>query len=585
MPSYQDAFNVTAGFAGITALYASDTDTSHAAANSANLNAMIVNLLSSDGETNGKGGTLVFPAGGTYYFDGGIIIGNDDSSPPKQVPSSIILRGSGAQNRDYPALEQLDTTATFFTVNNSPGSGADIPDEQIAGIVFQDLIITFNSTKDDTEGVGIHVQGGSNARIQRVTFDEVPNAAVLLDDTLHCSIIDCNIRTSRVQNGIGIQCGLPNGTAQAKETYVAGTTLLGVKTGGTGLVMYGADHFRMANCRIEGWTQGINIEVGEGSGNVFKAYFGNVGIFCDQAAAALNVSGSGDSPSIITQVWFAECEFGIPNESSTSYKGGGVVIGPTDDNNIIDQIRFVDCYSSLWLGPGMDIQGGTNIEILGGHYSCNGTGGDDLPEPYSSSGIALSGPASGVRISNVACNNSVFNVKQLVRAFAPATQNYGIYVTNGASGVRIIGCDLTGPNSPAPNLGNNENGLVIGGTDVSNVFARGCDFSGYDSFSDAVKVNISATNLNVMDSAGYNDLGVVLSSSVPTSPFSAVDHAYYGPATFYGIGANLMNVIIDSAVVGVENGTFNLAPGQEASLIFFWGRPYLEYILNVRALK
>lgn len=564
MPTYNDAYNVTAGFAGITGLYASDTDTSHATANSTNLNLMIVELLRSGGITNGKGGTLVFPAGGTYYFDGGIIIGNDDAVPPNKVPSSIILRGSAEQNRKNPALMQLDTTATFFTIDNKPSSG--IGDQQVAGIVFEDLIITFNSSADDTAGIGVYVTGGSSARIQRVVFDEVPNAAVLLNDSLHCSIIDCNIRTQVVQNGIGIQTGLASGVNQAKETYVAGTTLLAFSvTGGTGVLMYGADHFRMANCRIEGWANGINIDVGSGAGNVFKVYFGNVGVFSNEEAAWLQVSGgTSGSPSIITQVWFAECEFGIPNQSSTTYTGGGVVIGPTDANDIIDQIRFVDCYSSLWLGPGMDVQGGTNLEILGGHYSCNGTGAD-LPYAYSSSGIVLSGPASGVRISNVACNNSVFDVTQTVRAFAPATQDYGIYVTGGATSVRINGCDLTG---------NETNGaLVDGGSSASNVFIRGCDITGYSVYSDAVAVSGAITSLQVTDCAGYNDRGAALVGVVGggTATIKNYTWGYHGPVEFYTSNATgtISSILINSHNAQLQQGSFFLMPGETGTVS--WG--------------
>ena len=66
-PFYQGVFNVTQGFSNIPGLSADGT---HATENTANLNRMIVELLSSGGPTNGQGGTLEFPLAGTYPFNG-----------------------------------------------------------------------------------------------------------------------------------------------------------------------------------------------------------------------------------------------------------------------------------------------------------------------------------------------------------------------------------------------------------------------------------------------------------------------------------------------------------------------------------
>jgi hypothetical protein len=313
---------------------------------------MIANLLSTGGVTNGRGGTLEFPSAAsvTYAFDGGIIIGKDGSGTTQ--PFSIILRGDGAQSRSVPLLQQQDSTVDFFTIKNNPGG--PVGDDQIAGIIFQDLIISYAFAEGQTGGGrGILVQGGGNVRVQRVTFDEVPDAALHFENSLHCSVIDCDVRTQKVATGTGLRLGDAGAPTSAIETYVAGTTFAayGSPTSGAGVQIYGAEHLRMANVRLESWINAIVIAIGAANGNVEHLYFGNVSSLSSQAAVILSVSGGTPSnPTYIVEVWFAECEF-EPGGGSTSYSGGGIVIGPTDTNDVIDQIRFVDCYSCLWFGP------------------------------------------------------------------------------------------------------------------------------------------------------------------------------------------------------------------------------------------
>ena len=94
----------------------------------------------------------------------------------------------------------------------------------------------------------------------------------------------------------------------------------------------------------------------------------------------------------------------------TSWAGAGVSLGPTDGSDIIDQVRFVDCISCRWNGPGLSMAGVSsddtpdytlsNIEVLGGYYSYNGI--ESPWEPYDNSGILISGAGVvGVRVVGV----------------------------------------------------------------------------------------------------------------------------------------------------------------------------------------
>ena len=532
--------------------------------NSPNLNAMIAALLDPGGITLGKGGVLEFPAAGTasYAFEETINIGPVMGT---NYPSNIILRGTGAQSRGTPLLQMLVSSEDFFVIDHVMSMDPTTSDN-IAGIVFQDMIISFAfSDGQPGGGRGITVAHG-NVRLQRITLDEVPDAAVHFVRTLHCSIIDCDIRVKQVMGATGIRLGDTNAVHSAIETYITGTTIAdyGTEGGGTGMAIYGAEHLRMVNCRIEGWANGIIIEPNTETDPTRKLFFGNVSCFSHEAGVQIIPTGAEDSAVVyVAEVWFAECEIGPAGGITTVYSGGGIVIGPTDGTTtIIDQIRFVDCYSSLWAGPGMDIQGGTNVEILGGYYSCNGNnGGGTGPEPYSKSGIAVSGDCKGLRISNAACNNSVWDV---YRPAGPAglTQDYGIYVGGGSSSVRLHGCDLTG---------NNMSGLYVDGATLAvpptNVFAKHCDFTG---LSIPLKVTTPVSNLQVVDCPGYNETQTVaLTVTTPLSGhvFHASDYGYYGPATIY-VAANsgVTAVKINGVTTGAKTGAFFLTAGQSGEI-------------------
>jgi|HubBroStandDraft_5_1064220.scaffolds.fasta_scaffold15099_2 hypothetical protein len=586
-------FNVT-NFPTVPALVPNSTG--DASNNSSYLNKMVALLLSAGGPTAGMGGTLVFPnSAGPYYFDGGIYVGQDDSTPPVTVASSIIFRGGGEQKRSAPTLQQLDASQTFFTVINNDGSSTG--DNQIGGVIFEDLIISFAYADDEsTAGVGIYVDAGSNVRVQRVTFDEVPDAALWFQKSLHCSVIDCNVRVAKVSNGTGLRLGKKNGQDQAIETYVAGTTFFASHTNGYGIQMYGVEHLRMTNCRFEGWQFGIYMDVAAGAGNIQEVFFGNVTVITSEEAVYLAVTG-GESGHVtyIARVWFAECEF-VPGSFTGEYSGGGVIIGPTDNaGNIIDGIRFVSCHSCLWGGPGIDIQGGTNIEIIGGYYSCNGTYSGEPPSPGNNSGIKISGPAEGVRIGNAACNNSLFEFENSAFSFASPTQQYGIYVGGGCSSVRIIGCDLTSNTASGIWVDGSEgasyviidscdvqynissvettNGILVDGSSgaVTNIYIRNCNAFGYSSFNVAILVQGALSNVETVEitnCSGYNDQHRVLSSTLPTSgsTFYPYTFGYWGPVEFYAApgGGTISAIDIDGTNSGLKSGSFLLMPGEFA---------------------
>gem|GEM_PF-5544388 len=96
----------------------------------------------------------------------------------------------------------------------------------------------------------------------------------------------------------------------------------------------------------------------------------------------------------------------------------------------------------------------------------------------------ISGPASGVRFTGTACNNSFLNVHTQMPA--SATQHVGIFVRSGAANVRINGCDVTG------NLVNGVN-VNASGSAPTNIFIKHTDFTGITP--NPVSVGTPVTNL------------------------------------------------------------------------------------------
>jgi hypothetical protein len=530
--------------------------------NSPSLNSMIQNLLSPSGITQGKGGVLEFPAGDSYYsFSETITIGpvGDQVYPP-----NVILRGTGAQDRDFPILQMTDLDTDFFVIDNP---GGVVSNSNLPGIVFEDLIISYQPTDEMNTGgaSGIQVLHG-NVRIQRVLLNEVPGYAIDLFDTLKCSIIDSVIRVQVAQNAVGMRIGDWYQNQQAIETYVAGVTI-GAYNGkdtpqtGTGILIYGAEHLRMNNCRIEGWQNGIIIEPKSGTENTRKLYFGNVSAFTSQAALQIIPATPESGNVYVAQIWFAQCEF-APGTNVGDYDGAGIIVGTGANGDLlsIDNIRFVDCFSCFWPGPGLQIVGGTNIEVVGGLYSCNGTYDGEPAFSGASSGIAITGPAVGVKLADVTCNNVAYNTLE-PPMYGSHTQDDGVYIGDASSAVHLTGCVLAG---------NLDYGVWLDATtsSPSSVYIKACDLTGNGT--GPVNISGTITSAQIVDCAGYNDSQTAaITTSTPSSgvPVHATDHGYFGPAIAYvAANSNVTAVKVNGVTTGLKTGTFYLGPAQSIEL-------------------
>jgi parallel beta-helix repeat protein len=519
IPVYYGVFNVTEGMPaqGIDGLYCDGT---HAGDNVTNLNKMLAQLLTATGPTLGQGGTLEFPSAGTYAFSGSILIGQDASGHTRSY--AIILQGDGQGSASSPLLQMTASSGgDLFQVSNNDGTNND----NMGGVTFRDLQIAYESA---SSGAAIHVESSLNVRVLHCVFQNCP-VAIYLEDCGNTAIIDCTVFGTATGNGFVL--GDNNTDTEVVETYIAGCVLDSFNTtpAGVAIQINNVEHVRCVNTRIETFNQGIVVSPGGSGNSARKLYFGNVSCFplskAGQTTGAAVLIQPINSASVV-EVWFDCCELDAPDKP-IAYTGGGVVLDPVNGTGggFIDQIRFTGCHVCKWNGPGLQVIGGTvatpiltNLEILGGYYSLNGANpASGLP----SAGIAIGGSPSGIRISNAACNNSVY----FTGGFLTPTQDYGISIAATAQ----------------------------------NVFARGCDLRG--NLTQAVAPVSSATNVQITDCAGYNDQNATVAASAPTSSETAASQGYNGPSLVtFSNAALAVTVTLGTTAYTMSFGSIPLLP-------------------------
>ncbi len=344
-------------------------------------------------------------------------------------------------------------------------------------------------------------------------FSDCP-IGVWFEEALQCSMFQCTGTYHYIVATAAVRIGGPNretetGTISgiaAKDIfitdcifYVPGSAA--VRGSSIGLDLISAEHVRLKSVRFEDFYQGILIRPGYAgtdtspSGyNVVRCFFTDVTVLVgtdsttsEVAGNALTIQPQGTGQQI-AELTFVGCAFEPGTDVSiTSTEGAGIIVDA--NGSLIDTVRFVSCHACRWNGPGMSIgvPGGVgtlqNIEVLGGMYSGNNLLSGSYPY-----GVAIFGPASGVRVIGVSCVGEYEFVKDDSDRPSPQ-QSVGIFVDSGASEITIDGCDVRL---------NADYGIVVNA--ASDVVISGCNVSSnaVGGSGAGVQVNAGATNVIIV---------------------------------------------------------------------------------------
>ncbi len=465
---------------------------------------------------NGGGGIVLIPAGvyqinGTISFNYTGIPGND---------RGIIIAGGGGTAE----LVQNGYVDTFSFTSLTSGRG----------VRFRDLRISYvkPTGSPPPQPYAIRTADCVNITCEGVYFSGCP--AFINDNRSNgCGLFDCTIDYG---NGVaGVTLVYLTGSQDFVDHCRFSQTPQGGGKGGpsgvVGIVIQTASvpyvsntHFADLDTAI--WVQG-------GSNSLLRATLSNVS--CECWTYGLRIQPASASVAIY-QVFVNDCDFARAPDSNAVSPGAFIDTNGGVSTNVSD-IFFSNCMSHDWAGPGMQINGGQDVQVIGGRFGSNASD----PSMLTSGGIAVTGPAQNVTIVGADCKGAIPPYSS-----EPPTgiQPYGISVTGTVIAMQVRGCDLSdnGPNNNQP-----------------------------------LYVANHGTDLRVTDCVGYNDRlppANVLSSGVgpPALLFSNISRwpnastGWYGPIAFYVWGGDVTSIEIDGITTGLTSGGFTLGPGEFASI-------------------
>ncbi len=381
--------------------------------------------------------------GSTYYFQKP----NPDTEPCIiPVDCNWPIRFLGTGNTVLSLIEDADGSgySDFFQVTTSgPGAG-----DHTGGITFEDLYFSYPhiGSPGATPSTAIHVtqEGAENVRIVRCNFVDCLTS-IKIENGLQASVLQCKFQyKTNVGTSIILGNNVPgSGGGVVKQIWIAGNLFYADHQnhkGSTGIIIYGAEHIKVADIRIDSYFKGIEIVPGPGH-NAVRCTFTDVAIFCGTdddgnvgTAVTIQPQADEDNPSV-AQVSFTSCSFELGETADVTGSGGpGILVDAT--NGTVDNVRFVSCYSTRWPGPGLSVIGGaSNIEVNGGFYSANQF---DAGSGTQNFGIYLN-EVFGVRIVGATCMG-YYDWVTVSDTTVATGQDVGVYVDSEAENVLIEGC-------------------------------------------------------------------------------------------------------------------------------------------------
>jgi hypothetical protein len=379
--------------------------------------------------------------------------------------------------------------STFFSCN-STGSYTT------GGKYFRSL--AFQGTKLGSKTDTCIYAATANVRAYSCTFKDIPTALKMQGSG--CALEQCTISYLSGKDSAkaivigGSQCG------------VFGPSAISQQPGGpqncTGISIEGADHAVLANLHVSDWNIGVDFSQYRGSEYVGAQ---NVEIRnCEimSVASALNIQLAMTTSAVLSGVKVTSCHLAKSNNSSATDPVVLIDINFNLSNNQLYDIVLVDCtVFNMGLNGsaqyGLQITGGTNLKVLGGTYSNNGSG--------NGAGIAITGPCGDLQIVGANLQPS-YPWAGTTKHGGLNSQTFALLVTGGPTGtVLVLDCDMSG-------YGTGVSPVSVSGTPPNELLIYSC--------------------------VGYNDQGFQISMVAPTAATYAAQASslgthsidYFGPS-------------------------------------------------------
>lgn len=540
------------------------------------------------------GGIVLIPASDGTGASGPYKIQSADGT---SATAAVTIVSSG------PAVRLLFCGTGLGTQLDMHSSGDLFYLDNVNWMSFQDLDVSYHQSSGPFTGTAFHLTSCYGCELFRCKANNCQQAIVLDTNTLLAYMNQCSITYDTAYTG-AILTGITINNATEifiSDCYVTSQILTSkITSTQTGVIIGDSSYVHLSDMQIENFYYGV--QLGNNGNAANGSMLTNVRIACvdsTDSTCLLIVPDTYDAR-------FIGCHFQSPSGHTNpthnikiDIKGQGAMS--------IDTVLFDTCTSRYSSDYGLEITGGQNIQVVGGEYAGNGSAGAGITvdggaynvqivgancvgefqgstkqlygisitagttiqivgvscignDSSAGAGIAIGGTASDVTVTGAICNGP----------FKSGTpQAYGISVSGTPGTISIRNSKLTSNGS----TGHGGFGLYVNLSSgaTSTIYVSDCDLTGNNSAALSVS-GTAPSKLEVLDCAGYNDLGTVLSGTVSSGgTIKNTSWGYYGPIEFYTSstpGTVITQILVDTNDVHLTSGSFYLMPGETAQISY-----------------
>ena len=409
------------------------------------------------------------------------------------VPPAVVTAG-GYSNSDISAATNSQTiqqtvNSDLFYFNCGSGSGGNL-----GGQYIHDLRLSF---ADGLSGniAALHCVGGQEWFIERVLAKEAP-VGFMFDNTLHSNAFECDAiysHAANVNNAVGFMVGNPTASGDRSNQVRLNRCQVGFTTNNgtgsaTGVLIQAVIHCVVDDMYVFGAPVAYSLLPSAINGNSIEQVtmqncqaggFTQYGFLIQPASS----TGSGGKDIHI-----------IGGRTQQSVGGGlagtvGVFVGVNGQTaNAMQDVKLLSHSIENCGLYGLQLDGGQNLQVIGGTFGSNGT-----------AGLALTGSSP----ANYAGAITITDVDLQPEFEGGSPQTYGIYVPTGVT-----------INVP--------------------ILVKGCTLTGYGNWWQAISVLGTLTNFKVEDCPGYTDVTAAVATGASVTSGTAFNGTTIGSHPYFG---------------------------------------------------